>query len=98
METEIIILYAKKWQLTKERDGEDREGVSIQFLLSNSVKPKVSAKDGALGYVVAKASISTEMAAVLDQVPGIYSAEIGMKGKGEASIEDLFSFVSPLVK
>ena len=98
METEIIILFAKKWQMTKERDGEDREGVTIQFVLANSLKPKVSAKDGSLGYVVGKGSISTQSAAVLDQVPGVYFAELGMKGKGELTVEDVLSFVSPIDK
>lgn len=98
MEQTIIILYARPWALVDERTNQPRSGVSVQYVAGDSLAPKMDSSTNERGYSICKESITNEMAAKLDNVPGVYSASFAMRakqGKNVLSLSDIH-FVSDL--
>lgn len=100
MKSKIIILFARSWSLVDDKTGDTRSGVSIQYVMNDTLKPVSDSQNTSLGYQVVKESISNEVASKLDAVPGLYEAEFSLKGsagKNVLHVSDV-SFISELVK
>lgn len=98
MEQTIIILYARPWSLVDERTNQPRSGVSVQYIAGDTLAPVMDSSTNERGYTVCKESISNEMAAKLNNVPGVYSGTFTMRakqGKNVLSLSDI-SFLSDL--
>lgn len=97
MNSKIIIFFARSWSMTDESTGENRTGVSIQYIMGDTLVP--TSNEEALGYQVVKESISVECAGGLDAVPGIYDAEFEMKASGGKNVLHVcgLKFIAPLV-
>lgn len=92
MRRKIIVLYARPWKMTKERDGEDRKGVSIMYMMSDSLKSNLNRRDGSVGYPVIKESVTVDCADAITIAPAIYEAEFEMTvsgGKNVTKVVDL---------
>lgn len=98
MRSKIIILFARAWAMTDENTGEQRSGVSIQYIMGDTLVGKST--DESLGYQVIKESITPECAEGLDVVPGIYDAELELKASGGKNVLHVcgLKFISPLQK
>ena len=66
-----IVLSASPWTIRDENTGILKEGVSIQYVMTDNLKPVVR-EDGTAGYMIAKESISKTEAQQLVKVPGVY--------------------------
>lgn len=96
MNQKIIIFYARQWKMTDEVTRETREGVSINYVNNEDLKPNFDSESGVHGYQISKESISLDKAKLLEAVPGIYDCEFMLKaskGKNILAIKDL-KFVS----
>lgn len=98
MRGKIIVLFARAWEMVDEKTGEKRSGVSIQYVMGDSLNPKAS--EEGLGYQVIKESITPECAAGLKDVPGIYDAELELKAQGGKNVLHVcgLSFIRPVAK
>ena len=96
MNQKIIILYARQWKMTDEVTGEIREGVSINYVNNEDLKPNFDSQSAFHGYQISKESISLDKARLLQAVPGVYSCDFMLKaskGKNILAIKDL-KFIS----
>lgn len=85
MKANITILFAKKWEMVDEATKEKRAGISVQYIMSDSLD-SVKNDDGSLGYMVTKESLNVELENKLLSVPGIYEAEFQFKGSGGKNV------------
>lgn len=97
MEATIIVLFARAWEMTDESTGEKRSGVSIQYVMSDTLEPKTSEDD--MGYQVIKESVTVECAKGLVDAPGIYKAGLELKASGGKNVLHVSSldFIKPLI-
>lgn len=86
MNSKILLLHAKKWELTDEVTKQQRSGVSIQYVMTDTLVPNADPDTGELGYSVTKESISVDAAKALVDVPGIYDAEFMLRGKAGKNV------------
>jgi len=103
MKSKIIVLYARPWAMVDETTGESRTGVSIQYVMTDSLAPAVEVEKGvevSKGVQVVKESITVECAAGIVEAPGYYEAEFTMKAQGGKNVLHVcgLKFLSPLVK
>ena len=104
MKSKIIVLYARPWAMVDEATGESRSGVSIQYVMTDSLAPAVETDDKgnevSKGVQVVKESITVECAAGIVEAPGYYEAEFTMKAQGGKNVLHVcgLKFLSPLVK
>ena len=90
-----IVLHANPWSLEDERTGQRREGVSLEYVMTDNLKPLVN-EDGSLGYRHVKESIAISKLSKVEKVPGIYEFTYGFsvsKGKPVMKLQDI-EFVS----
>ena len=78
MKQNCIVVFANPYSFTDERTGDVRKGVSVQYLLTDTLKP-VQNDDNSRGTRISKSSIDFEKAPHIQAVPGIYECEFGMK-------------------
>lgn len=100
MESKIIILHASKpWEMTDEKTGEKRTGVSLQYMMTTDLAPRFDSVTGESGCVVTKQSISVEAAKALVDVPGIYNADMVLRAKSGKNVLEVSTvvFLTPLV-
>ena len=76
MNQTIIVLGAKAWSLVDESTKKEREGVSLHYLMTDSLKPCVDESTGLEGYQPVKQSISLEAAKKLDKVAVIHARNL----------------------
>ena len=86
MEQKIIILYARPWSLTDEKTGQQRSGVSVQYVLGDTLKPTSDSTTNQKGYTICKESISNETGIKLATVPAVYSATFTMRAKSGKNV------------
>lgn len=86
MNSKITILHARPWSMVDEVTKAQREGVSIQYVMTDRLVPNVDAETGELGYTVTKESISVEAAKALVEVPGVYDAEFVLRGRAGKNV------------
>lgn len=84
MNASVVLLYARPWEMTDEVTKETRSGVSIQYMMTDTLIP--AASDENMGYPVTKESITVECAEGLKEVPGIYEAELELKAQGGKNV------------
>lgn len=77
---------AKPWSMVDEVTKAQRSGVSLHYMMTESLKPKVNSEDGELGYTVMKESIPVDAAKALADVPGIYDAEFILRGRAGKNV------------
>ena len=83
MKTNVIVLWARPWSMEDEK-GNQRAGVSIQYVMSDELRPTETDDD--FGYQVIKESVSVECGNSLANVPGVYEAELEMKAQGGKNV------------
>lgn len=87
-----IITYSKPWNMTDDRTGQMKQGVSIEYLACDKLTPVIN-DDGSRGVRHCKESISTELLTKIIAVPGMYKLDWGMKpgskGKMEVKLVDI---------
>ncbi len=87
MEMNVIVLYARPWNMVDENTGKSRSGVSVHYLATDTLTPPPVAEGQEaeeFGYQPCKQSISIEDAKALKTVPGIYKAKLEMRAsKGQ---------------
>lgn len=94
-----IILSASPWALVDENTGVIREGVSLQYVMTDNLQHVVN-EDGTSGYRIAKESISKRNAKELVKVPGLYELTYGYtikKGKPALKLQEV-KFISEVGK
>lgn len=86
-----IILFAKPWRFVDENSGQVREGVTVEYLMSDSLSP-VENEDGSVGHRVLKESMSINKLQKIVKVPGIYDMKYGFevqRGKPVMRLQDV---------
>lgn len=91
MNQTIIVLGAKAWSLVDERTKQEREGVSLHYLMTDNLKPCVDESTGLEGYQPVKQSISLDAAKKLDKVPGVYNGNFELKASAGKTVLTLTS-------
>lgn len=71
-----LVTYAKGYLVAK--DGTTNEGITINYLLTDSLAPCMSPKDGSQGYKFSKSSIPVDRSHKLTHVPGYYELTCDM--------------------
>ena len=100
MNSKIIVLFAKPWSMRDDVTGATREGVTIQYLMTDSMKAIADQDEGSLGIQVAKASLDLDKQKNLIEAPAIYDCEFIMatsQGKTVLKPHDL-KYVGPVFK
>lgn len=90
-----IILSANSWKMEDEKSGQIREGISVQYILTDNLKPNIE-ENGLLGYKIAQETIPVSHYADLEKVPGIYDLQFGfniVKNKPVAKLKSV-QFIS----
>lgn len=90
-----IVLFAKQWKFKDENSGQVREGVLVEYIMTDRLSP-VKNNDGSEGYRILKESISINKLNNIIKVPAIYEIIYGFdiqKGKPVMRIKDL-QFIS----
>lgn len=90
-----IVIYAKAWSFIDDESGEAKEGITIEYLMSDSMKP-VRNEDGSRGLKFCKQSVSLDKIDSIKEVPGLYDMSFVLKsvrGKPELKLDSL-TFVS----
>lgn len=98
MEQNIIILYARPWSMSDETTGVIRSGVTIYYVTSDKLDPKVSEDGTEHGYMPVKQSISVDLAKSLSVVPGVYNTKFEMRSTktGVVAVPAVFECVGPV--
>lgn len=95
---EAIVTYAKAWSMVDDKTGELKQGVSVEYILANSLDNCVN-EDGSKGYQHSKESVNLDKAPKFTQVPGLYKMlydfKPGSKGKIQLKLTDV-EFLSAL--
>lgn len=86
MNSRITILHARPWSMVDEDTKARREGVSLQYVMTDRLAPAADAETGELGYTVTKESVSVEAAKALVEVPGVYDAEFVLRGRAGKNV------------
>lgn len=93
-----IVTFAKSWSLIDEKTGEIKQGVSVEYILTESLKDCTN-DDGSKGYQHSKESVNLDKSPKFVQVPGLYNMlydfKPGSKGKIQLKLTDV-EFVSAL--
>lgn len=96
MKAPVVLLYSRPWEMTDEVTKAVRSGVSVQYIMTDTLEPAISDTDK--GYAVTKESITVECAETMHEVPGIYEGEFEMKAQGGKNVLHLcgLEFISVL--
>ncbi|MDE6872933.1 MAG: hypothetical protein K2P87_00535 [Lachnospiraceae bacterium] len=98
MKSKIIILSAKPWDMVDEVTKQPRSGVSLHYMMTETLKPQANSGNGELGYTVTRERISVDAAKALEDVPGVYDGDFILKvrsGKNVPSVSTV-EFVAAL--
>lgn len=98
-EIRAIVIFAKPWRFVDENTGQVREGVSLEYLMTDSLSP-IENDDGSAGYMILKESVGIDKMNQIVEVPGIYDITYGFelkKGKPVMKIKGM-KFVSGVLE
>ncbi len=104
MKSKVIAFFARPWAMVDENTGENKTGVSFQYIMTDSLAPVVETDEKgnqvSNGIQVIKESITLECATGIQELPGYYEAEFTMKAQGGKNVLHVcgLKFLSPLVK
>lgn len=88
MTQKIFIFYANPYSFEDQQTKQKREGVSVQYLVTNDLVDNGQNSDGSLGYAPCKDSIQLEKLQSLVKVPGFYDGEFIMApAKGQTRLK-----------
>lgn len=85
MQKKIILLNAKGYNMKDEVTGKVNTGISIRYLLTDSLSPVYASSDEK-GIGVAKVAVPTEEGKNIKSVPGVYDGGFSMKPKADGSV------------
>lgn len=87
IEMRAIINFAKPYRVAE--GGTTNEGITINYLMTDSLKPYDDETTGSQGYKSTKASIPLEVADKLVAVPGYYklSCNLGVNSQNQAQLK-----------
>lgn len=98
MEENGIVIFSKPWDMTDEKTGERRQGISIEYLMCKDLKP-VNNDDGSKGVRHCKQSLALDKLPKIKEVPGLYkltfAMKVGGKGRPEIKLDDI-DFIGPV--
>lgn len=87
----ITLLFANSWEMVDEKTGEKREGVTLEYVLGDSLKPTLNS-DGSKGLRHIKESLPIACINMVQAVPAVYLASYGMsvvKGKPIMKVSEI---------
>lgn len=90
-----IVTYAFPWRMEDEINGTVREGLTVHYLMTDTLKP-LENEDGSMGYRLAQESVHIQNLKNIVKVPGIYEMTYGYaikRGKPILKLQEL-EFVS----
>lgn len=86
-----IVVFANAWSMTDDKTGQDREGVTLEYLMAENLDPVIN-EDGSKGYKHVKESIPLSKLPKVQAIPGVYEFEYGyvvQKGKPVMKLRDI---------
>ena len=86
-----IVTYANTWDMTDEKTGQRRQGISLEYLMSDTMN-RIENDDGSKGYKHCKESVPVECSKNIKEVPAMYELIYRMavqKGKPVLKLDDL---------
>ncbi len=102
MKSNCIILSANPYKVEDEKTARVNEGISIQYIMGDSLLPSVDGTSKLMGYRVLKGSVSKyENEAQLKAVPAIMEVEFDIKAdsSGKPSLKPVtLKFLAELQK
>lgn len=81
-----ILIYAKAWAMQDEKTGANRQGISIEYLACENLKPVVN-EDGSMGVRHCKESVPLTLQESIIKIPGLYDLEFGLKPGSKGKME-----------
>lgn len=90
-----IVLFANPWSFEDERTGQRKEGITVEYVMSEDLKPVVN-EDGSVGLKTYRDSLHISKMPEIMKVPGIYEMFYGfsnVKGKPVMKLQGM-KFVS----
>lgn len=90
-----IVTFAYPWRMEDEINGTVREGLTVHYLMTDSLKP-LENEDGSMGYRQVQESVHIQNKKNIVKVPGIYEMTYGYtvrRGKPILKLQEL-KFVS----
>lgn len=90
-----IVTFAFPWRMEDEINGTVREGLTVHYLMTDSLAP-LENEDGSMGYRQVQESVHIQNAKNIVKVPGIYEMKFGYtvrRGKPIMKLQEL-KFVS----
>lgn len=94
-----IVFFANTWSMTDEHTGIIREGLTIEYVMTDKLSPVNNNEDGSLGYRTIKESINIANANQIKKVPGIYEMTYGFtvrQGRPVMKLQEI-KFVSEVI-
>lgn len=93
-----ILTFAKAWALVDEKTKQEKKGLTVEYLMTDSLTPTTS-DDGSAGIRHCKESIDISKCSKIVDVPALYTLHFklkpGSKGKPEMKLDDI-TFVKSL--
>lgn len=90
-----IVLFANPWAMEDERTGQRREGITIEYIMTDVLTPVIN-EDGSMGFRHVKESLTIDKMPQVKKVPGIYEMQYTLtisKGKPVMKLQNI-NFVS----
>ena len=90
-----IVTFASPWRMEDEINGTVREGLTVHYLMTDTLKP-LENEDGSMGYRQVQESVHIQNAKNIVKVPGIYEMQYGYtvrRGKPILKLQEL-KFIS----
>lgn len=73
-----LVTFANPWAMLDERTGTQRTGITVEYLLIDTLKPVIN-DDGSKGVRHCKESIDSDKISKISSVPGWYELQFAMK-------------------
>lgn len=92
MNQKIFIFYARPYKFTDEATGQERTGVSVNYLVCSDLKDCGQHPDGSLGYSPCKDSLPLDSLNKLSSVPAFYDGQFVLspsKGQTRLKLSDV---------
>ena len=90
-----IVLFANPWAMDDERTGQRREGITLEYIMTDVLTPVIN-EDGSMGFRHVKESLTIDKMPQVKKVPGIYEMQYTMsviKGKPVMKLQNI-NFIS----
>ena len=99
MKQRCILLYAMPYSIPDESTGVMNEGISLHYLLTDSLVPVEDRSRGTKGINPCKQSVDLAISSQLSKLPGLYDVEFALcQVRGKPTLTPVsFEFVSEIV-